>query len=514
MNKVKRRSLGLLACVGVATAVLATPIVWADTPKAGGAIVQGLEADFATLDVLKVGSLAQREVAMSIFDTLFDIDAKGEVVPHLASGYAASPDGKRYTIEIRAGVKFHDGTPLDAEAVAFNLNRVRDPQNACRCLGLLGAIEDVRAVGPLSVEVALKTPFVALPVVLADTPGMMVSPTAIGKDPAAIGNQPVGTGPFKLKEWTKGDRIVLVRNPDYWKKPLPYLDQVTYRPIANDESRFATMVSGGIQINQTPGPKAILEARKNPKLSVFRTEALGTYHVMMNMRKGATADGRVRRALSHATDRKLLNKALFNDLFEPAQSPFPKGSTVYPGPVAGFPDFDLEKARALVKEIGTPVEVTMNVMNSPDIVRLAETLQGMWSKAGIKTTLQLLEQTRVNESAFSKNFEMVIYRWSGRPDPDLNTFRFFHSRFADGRSTNFTQYANPQMDALLEEGASSADTARRKQVYAQVAELLARDLPYNFLYSANFYTVHAKEVRGIDPVPDGLVRLRGVWLDR
>lgn len=509
-----RRVLRHFSIAGVAAAAILASSASVGAPRAGGAIVEGLEADFTTLDVLRIGSLAQREVAMSLFDTLFDINAKGEVVPHLAERFSVSADGLRYAIKLHPGVVFHDGTPLDAEAVAFNLNRVRDPKNACRCLGLLGGIDGVRAVDALTVEVTLKSPSVALLAILSDTPGMMVSPAAIRKDPAAIASNPVGTGPFMLKEWTKGDRIVLVRNPNYWRKPLPYLDQVTYRPIANSESRFATMLAGGIQINQTPGAKAILEARRNPKLSVFRTEALGTYHVMMNMQKGGTADVRVRRALSYATDRKLLVKALYNDLFEPAQSPFPKGSTVYPGSVAGFPDFDLDKAKALVREIGTPVEVTMNVMNSPDVVRLSETLQGMWAKAGIKANLQLLEQSRVNESAFSKNFEMVIYRWSGRPDPDLNTYRFFHSKFAPGRSTNFTQYANPEMDGLLEEGAKTLDPAKRKAIYGRVAELLARDLPYNFLYSANFYTVHAKNLRGLEPVPDGLVRLRAAWLER
>lgn len=514
MNAIPNTARALLAAFAACAALALPQAAAAQAPKPGGSVAMGLEADFVTLDVLQISSLSQREVALQIFDPLFEVDVRGQVVPHLVERFTASPDARVYTLVIRPGVTFHDGTPLDAEAVAFNLNRVRDPKNACRCLSVVANIEDVRAVGPLTVEVRLKSPSATLPAVLTDTPGMMVSPTAVRRDPEAIASNPVGTGPFMMKEWIKGDRVTLVRNPNYWRKGLPHLDQVTYRPIANDESRHATMLSGGIQLNQTPGAKAILEAQRSANLKVMRTEALGTYFVMMNTQKGDVADVRVRRAIAHATDSRAIIKALYSDLFEPAQSPFPKGSSAHQERVAGYPTFDLEKARALVKEIGKPIEVTVTVQNVPDTQRLAETLGGMWSRAGIKTNIQVLQQVRVNEAAFTKNYEAMIFRIAGAPDPDLNVYRFFHSQFAPGRSTNFTQYANPEMDALLDEGQRTLDPARRKEIYGRISELIARDVPWAFLFAANFYTVAARQVQGLEPVPDGRIRMRSVWLDR
>lgn len=486
----------------------------AQDPKRGGTVVEGLEADFPSLDVLRISALAEREVALSVYDPLFDVNEKGEVVPYLAESFSVSGDGKIYTIKLRPNVKFHDDTALDADAVVFNIERDRDPKNACRCLGQIGLIDHVRAVDALTVEFVLRQPSATLPALLTDTPGMIASPTAIKKDPAAYGNHPVGTGPFAFKEWVKGDHITFARNPDYWNKPLPYVDQVTYRPIPNEESRQATLVAGGISINENPGPKSIVEAGKNANLRVIKTAGLGTVFVMMNTKMGPTADVRVRRAIAYATDRNLIDKAIYYNLYEVVEAPFARGSSAFQEHVSGFPSFDLAKAKELVKEIGKPIEVTLSLQNTPDTVRLGEILQAMWAKAGIKTTIKQFEQHRLIENALTKAFEAQAFRWAGRPDPDLNVYKFFYSKYANERSSNYTQYANPEMDALLDQGSAMLDPTKRKAIYVKVSELLARDMPYNFLFAASFFNITSSRVQGVEAVPDGLVRLRTVWLNQ
>ncbi len=509
-----RAHFSAVCLFSLAFAAIGSVGAFAQTPKRGGAIVEGLEADFPSLDVVRISALAEREVSLSVYDPLFDVNAKGEVVPYLAESFSVSSDAKVYTIKLRPNVKFHDDTALDADAVVFNLDRDRDPNSACRCLGQIDLIDHVRAIDPLTVEIVLKRPSATLPALLTDTPGMMASPTAIKKDPSGFGNHPVGTGPFVFKEWVKGDHITFTRNPDYWNKPLPYVDQVTYRPIPNEESRQATLVAGGININENPGPKSIVEAQKNASLRAIKTEGLGTVFIMMNTKTGPTADVRVRRAIAFATDRKLIDKAIYYNLYDLVESPFARGSSAYQEHVSGFPAFDLGKAKELVKEIGKPVEVTLSLQNTPDTVRLGEILQAMWAKAGIQTTIQQFEQHRLIENALTKAFQAQVFRWAGRPDPDLNVYKFFYSKYANERSSNYTQYSNPEMDSLLDQGSETLDAAKRKEIYVKVSELLAKDMPYNFLFAASFFSITSSRVHGVEMVPDGLDRLRTVWLDQ
>ena len=501
-------AITLLAAWG--TAALAAD---AAKPKAGGSIVMGLEADFPSLDPLRISAIAEREAALAVYDPLFDVDQKGDVVPYLARSSSVSEDGTVYTIKLRAGVKFHDGTSLDAAAVVFNMDRDRDPKNSCRCLGQVDLIDSVRAVDPLTVEIKLKEPSATLPSLLTDTFGMVASPTAIQKDPQGFGSHPVGTGPFVFKEWMKGDHITFTRNADYWNQPLPHADQVTFRPIPSDESREATLISGGINVNENPGPKSVVDAEKTPALRVVKSAGLGSVFIMFNTKHAPTDDVRVRRALAFATDRKLILKALFYDLYDPIEGPFAKGSWAYQEHVPGFPTFDLQQAKALAKDYGKPIEITLTLQNTPLTVRLGEVLQSMWGKIGVKTTLKQVEQHLAIENALTKEYQAEIFRWAGRPDPDGSVYKFFYSKYATVRSSNYTAYTNPAMDKLLDAGLHELDQAKRQKIYADVSGLLAQDVPYSYLFAAQFFNITAEKVHGLVPVPDGLARVRNIWLD-
>jgi peptide/nickel transport system substrate-binding protein len=342
---------------------------------------------------------------------------------------------------------------------------------------------------------------------------MIASPTAVKQDPQGFGNHPVGTGPFVFKEWVKGDHITLTRNPDYWNKPLPYADQVTFRPIPNDDSREATLISGGININENPGPKSMVDAEKDANLRVIRSAGLGSNFVMFNTRRPPTDDVRVRRALALATDRKLILKAIFFNLYDPIEGPFARGTWAHVEHVPGFATYDLEQAKAEAKAYGKPIELTLTVQNTPLTIRVGEALQAMWGKIGVKTTLKPVEQHLGIENALTKEFQAEIFRWAGRPDPDGSVYKFFNSKYATVRSSNYTQYANPEMDRLLDAGVHELDRGKRKQIYADIAALLAKDVPYDYLFASAFFNITAKKVHGIVPVPDGLARVRNVWLD-
>ncbi|HUJ77225.1 MAG TPA: ABC transporter substrate-binding protein, partial [bacterium] len=255
--------------LGVRTVLLATVLLLVaagaalaagSAPVRGGTLNVGMEADWPTLDPLGMGALSDRQAAQSIYDTLLEMDEHGHIVPNLAEITHVSPDAKSYRIKVRAGVRFHDGTPLDAKAVVFNFKRLLDPANHCRCTADLSSIADVVATGPLEVEFRMKEPFAPLPAVLADVSGMMISPTAVQKEGKDYGAHPVGTGPFVFKEWKRGNYMLAVRNPNYWKPGQPYLDSVYYRPMPDEQTRMAALTAGNIDIYQVPAARDLNEA--------------------------------------------------------------------------------------------------------------------------------------------------------------------------------------------------------------------------------------------------------------
>ncbi|MBL6612557.1 MAG: hypothetical protein ISP45_00945 [Reyranella sp.] len=501
----------LLAILAVAFGPAGGP-AGAESPKRGGTLTLALEADFPSLDPLRVTALVERQVGLAVMDPLFDFDDKGNIVPVLAEGYEVREGGKIYLVKLREGVKFHDGTPFNADAVVFNLERVRDPKNACRCLANLDSIVGVKALDPRTVEFTLNRPDAVLPAILSDAAGLMISPTAAKADEKSIAQRPVGTGPFVMKEWQQGHKIVVERNPDYWRKQQPYLDRVVFLPLANEESRQTSLLSGTIDAMQSPSPRFVVQAKANNKLKVMTGAGLGTNFLMMNTRTAPFDDVRVRRAVAHATDRRLFIKAIYQDQYPIADSLIGPGMWAH-GQVDNFPKYDVAKARSLLKEYGKPVSFVLGVSTSPHNALAAQALQEMWKEVGVNVEIKQIEQARFIRDSINHSFQMSFFRWAGRPDPDLNLYRAFHSSFANQVSSNYTQFTNPRMDELLEKGRTTLDRDQRKKVYDEASRLLADEVPYLFLFYATFHIVMSAKVHAGPNVADGVMRLHTAWVE-
>ena len=504
----------------VASGVLAALLVGGTTvpadavePKRGGTLTVGLAQDPPIVDPIRTGSFTERQFATPIYEALFDIDAKGQAVPFLAENYTVSEDAKTYRVKLRSGIKFHDGTPLYAQAVLANLERTGNPANGCRCLSFVQDIESVTMVDPLTVEFRLKTPSAAFPTILADAPGIMVSPTAFKADPNGIGTRPVGTGPFKFVEWVRGSRFVVTRNPDYWRPGRPYLDQLVFRGIQNTETLEAAFLSGQTDIIIQPSHRFVAQMKKNARYTVLQPGGFGYDGVYMNLTEPPFDDLRIRQAIAHSMDRELLRKTLQFGIPELAYSPYGPGMAVHQ-PVPNYPNYDPAKAKALVAAYGKPVTFTLQFNNSPSAQRLAQSLQEMWNQVGMKVELQTLDQNRIVQNMSSKQFVASLYRFTGRADPHINTYPFFHSKFADVTpSSNYGHYKNPKVDELLEKGVATVDPVQRKAIYGELARILAQDLPYAYLFYVADNLVINRKVKGLPAVPDGLVRFADMWLE-
>lgn len=494
---------------GLLALALSAATVRAAEPKRGGSVSITLESDLPSLDPLSFASYNDRNAGLLLYDTLLDIDVKGNIIPNIAEKIDSARDAMSFKLILREGVKFTDGTPYDAAAVVKNFERIRDPKNRCRCISDLSTIDTIETTGPLEVTIKMKSPSAHFPATLADVPGMIVSPAAAEKYGADFGNHGVGAGPFKLKEWRRGAQVIFERNGDYWKKPQPYLDEVVLRPMPDEQTRYASLKAGNLDIVTNAAARDRVDAMQGKKFQILNPGSLATSFIQVNMGSADVSDSRIRQALALALDRPSLNKALNRGLYKIANTPF--GTGLFPHEeVDGYPGYDPAKARKLVEEYGKPVKIRLSINASPVNALTGQALQQMWKKIGIETEIVPLEQVQLVRAAASRDYQVMLYRWAGGADPDKNVHQFFHSK----GTMNRPNYSNPEMDKLLDAARATTDQAERLKIYRQINNLLAKDLPYLFLWYFDNVALVNPQVKGLSPVPDGLLRMQAVWKDK
>jgi 4-phytase/acid phosphatase/peptide/nickel transport system substrate-binding protein len=280
----------------------------ASAQKPGGSITVGLELDIPGFDPLKVGvyDTAALTASSAIFETLTYLDANGKAQPKLAVSWEPSEDFRIWTFKLRPGVKFHDGTPFNAEAYKANFDRQKDPANKCRCAFYISAIKSVEAPDELTVVYNLNDPSVNFPSTTfsyANQNAAVHSPTAWKTKGDDYNRNPVGTGPYVLKSWTAGDRMILEKNPDYWDKSKVYLDRIVLKPLPDAQSRFASLQSGEADLiwDDEYDADNIQKAQKDSKLTVHTYTGSGATVYAMNTKTPPFDDVRVRPATPMAT---------------------------------------------------------------------------------------------------------------------------------------------------------------------------------------------------------------------
>src|SRR5436305_3978375 len=449
------------AAIGLA--LLTAP---ATAQKQGGSITVGLELDIPGFDPLKVGvfDTSAETAAAAIFDTLATLDEKGQAQPKLAASWTHSDDFKTWTFKLRSGVKFHDGTPFNAEAAKANFDRQKDPANKCRCAFYIAGIHDVQAPDELTLVYNLNDPSVSLPAILTvpSSNFAVQSPTAWKTKGEDYNRNPVGTGPYILKSWTAGDRIVLEKNPDYWNKGHPYLERIVLKPLPDAQSRFASLQSGEADIvwDDEYDPDNVMKAQKDPKLKVHTYAGSGAQVYAFNTKVAPFDDVRVRQALVMALDRKKMSQAITNGLARPASNPYGDGSWVKCKDDGALPE-DLEKAKALIKEYGKPVKFKMLFTATPRGRANAQVFQQLWKAVGAELEIEQVDQATIPPRAFQRKFDVTPWRIVDFPAPDLQMYANFYSK----SPLNLANYSNPELDKALEEARVTPDQAKRTEYY-------------------------------------------------
>jgi peptide/nickel transport system substrate-binding protein len=474
----------------------------------------GLAEDPDVLDPTLARTYVGRIVFSAICDKLFDIDEKLDIVPQLALGHETSADGKAVTIKLRPGVKFHDGEPLTADAAKYSLDRHLTMKGSFR-KPELGSVEKVEVVDPLTIRLVLKEPFSPLLAQLTDRAGMMMSPKAAEAAGDKFGLKPVCAGPFKFVERVQQDRIVVEKFADYWNKDQLFIDKVTFLPIVDGTVRLANLRSGGLDLIERVLATDIKSVRDNPKLKLIKTVSLGYLGLTVNLANGPKADtplgrdARVRRALELAIDREAINQVVFNGEFMPGNQ-WINPTNFYYQQVFPVPKRDLAKAKALLKEAGVSAPLTIDFMvpNGPETRAVAEVVQSMAAEAGFDLKIRITEFATSIKQAEDGDFQLYLIGWSGRSDPDGNSYVFQTC----GAPQNNGKYCNKEVDAAHAAARAKSEPAERKKAYETVAARFLADGSIIYLYHTQVLVALTDKVEGYKQMPDGLVRVVGVKL--
>ena len=501
----------LLALVAAGAVLAAGPAI---AQKKGGTLTVGLELDIPGFDPLKVGvyDTAANIAASLILETLVAPDENGKAKPRLALSWTNSDDFRVWTFKLRPDVKFHDGTPFNAQAVAWNYARQKDPKNNCRCAFYVANILTVEAKDDLTVVFTLKDPAVTFPDQLTrpSQNSSMHSPAAIRAKGDDYNRNPVGTGPFVLKSWTAGDRMVVERNPSYWDKAKPNLDRVVLRPIPDSQSRFASLKSGELDLVWADEFEAdnILRAKKDPTLQVISYAGSGAAVNAINTKVPPLDDVRVRQALVMALDRKKMSQALTNGIARPASNPYGDGSWVQCKDDGALPE-DPKKAAELIKEYGKPVKFKMLFTATPRGRANGQILQQFWKNVGAEMEIEQIDQATFPPRAFQHKFDITGWRIVDFPEPDVQMYANFHT----GSPVNLSQYSNPELDKLLEEARVTADVPKRIELYCGVTRIINQQATWFWTFQNTYYAMAKAKVKGVPKLYGGNIDVSEAWLE-
>jgi peptide/nickel transport system substrate-binding protein len=473
----------------------------------------GLAEDPDILDPTLGRTYVGRIVFAAFCDKLFDIDEKLNIVPQLALSHETSADGKEVTIKLRPGVKFHDGEPFNAEAAKFSLDRHLTMPSSFR-KPELAAVDHVDVVDPLTIKLVLKTPFSPLIAQLTDRAGMMVSPKAVKEAGDKFGLHPVCAGPYKFVERVQQDRIVFEKFADYWDKDKIHIDRIVYLPLVDATVRLANLKSGGLDLIERLLATDIKAVQADPKLKLSTAIELGYQGVTLNIgndkAKGPLSQSaKVRQALDLSIDREAINQVVFNGEFKPGNQWVNPDHPYYQKTFPVRPR-DVAKAKALLKEAGvaTPVSVDFMVPKGAETEAVAQVIQSMAAEAGFDMKIRVTEFATSLKQAEAGEYQAFMLAWSGRIDPDGNSYVFLKT----GAPQNYSAWSNPDADKALDDARLVTDQAQRKAVYEKLTKLALDEEPILYIFHRRLLIAHTTRLEGYKQMPDGLVRVIGLTL--
>ncbi len=448
-------------------------------------ITVGMQLEPPHLDPTSAAAGAIDQVTYAnIFEGLTRFASDGSIVPGLAESWEISDDGLVYTFRLREGVKFHDGTTMDAEDVKFSLDRARGEESQNAQKALFSAISEVNVIDPLTVEIRLSQPNGNLLFNLAWGDAVIVAPESIDD----IKTNPVGTGPFRFSNWVQGDRIEIVKNPDYWGTPAR-LDKATFKFISDPTAAFAAVMAEDVDVfTGFPAPENLAQFEADPRFQVLVGSTEGETILSTNNKMPPLDDVRVRKAIAHAIDRQAIIDGAMFGYGTPIGTHFAPHNPAYVD-LTGLSQYDPELSRKLLAEAGYPDGFTTTLKLPPPSYarRGGEIIAAQLAAVGIKVEITNLEWAQWLEEVFrGKDYGLTIV---SHTEPfDIGIY---------ARPDYYFQYDNPAFQGLMEELNATTDPTKRAAILGAAQAMIAKDYVNGYLFQLAALTVANAKVAGL-----------------
>jgi peptide/nickel transport system substrate-binding protein len=456
----------------------------AQKPVYGGTLTIALAAEPSGLDPTTNPSAAiKRVVHYNLLESLLKVDRNGGVVPALAKTYTVSKDGKEYAFTLHPGIRFHDGKPCTAEDVKYSFERLLDPKTAAPYRMYYESIESIQVVNPLTVRFKMKKVDSNFLFNVARGDAVIVSRQGIDK----LKSAPIGTGPFKLAEWKRGDSVTMVRNPDYYRKGIPYLDGVVFKFIPDPSAQLAALRAGDVDvIAYDLAPENAPALEKDPGFKVLRGNTTTDVIMAMNHSRKPFNDLKVRQAITLAVDRRAVIQGAVAGYGTPIGSHMDPTNPYYVD-LSGLYPYNPEKARQLLAEAGYPhgFEAVLKLPAPYAYARRSgEIIADQLSRVGIQLNLEMIQMGQWVDRVFKNaDYDLTII---GHAEPfDIEIY---------GRPNYYFRYDNPKFREIMKKAEGEMEVKARKKIYEQAQRMLADDFVNVYLFAYPALPAMKKEV--------------------
>lgn len=494
--------VGALLLLGPPASASVTDTV-ASHRASGSLQVTLTSGEWPNLDpALNTQDTADAAIMNALFGGLFEFVTSGKstrVIPDQATGYQFTNGGMALQIRLRHGLRFSNGDPMTAAVVAASIQRDLQPSSACICAPDFAAVASVAASGQDVVTLTLSRPFPAL---IYSFDGFAPNWTAdlaelarVGT--AAFGQHPIGAGPFEVVRNQASSSVLMQANPRYWKPGHPLLKKLTFLSVGSDQSAYDSVSTGQSQIAGITTVSLIQEARSSGAVRAVLSPATGYNFVELNSTQPPFNNILAREAIYYATNPKAIVKGLYDNVYQVVQSPTAPGETVYIPKVPRYRSYDLQKARALVRQLGG-LTVTLGALtNAQSYLNEQSALAAQWKQAGITVNVQVTSLEQYLQGLRSNRWQALDTQWQAL-DPALG----LPSHFASAAPLSGVK--DPVVDTLMNQAAATANHQRQVDIYTRLAERMSSNADVVFLYSKPYITIVGKGVHGVTDAIYGL----------
>jgi len=455
-------------------------------PVKGGSLTFGIDTEESGFDPSTArwdegGFLYGR----AVMDPIAIVNASGGVEPYLAQSITSNEDFTSFTINLRQGIVFHDGTPLDANALHLNIEK--QATSVLTGPAFATNIKDASVTGPMAVTITMKSSWAPFPYYLAQAQtGYVAAPAMLNSQTGT--SHPIGTGPFVFQDWVPNSHMTASRNPHYWRKGYPYLNSITYKPIIDPNARVDALQTGEVDIIHTNSPTSLQQFRGDKKWAYYDNsgQVVGqptVQCIMLNTSAAPFNNKTLRMALAKCINRPQFSKVINKGIDTPMSGLFIPGSEYYTK--TSYTNYDPSGAAKLVKQVqqqtGKEVTFSLNSTSNSDVLRAAQFLQQAFQQAGMKVNINIIAQSTLINNALAGTFQATLWRQFGAVDPDLN-YVWWTTQLASGPlALNMARNVDPRIQASLVAGRTTNNKGERIKDYQQVNQYLAQDVPYLWL---------------------------------